>query len=150
MVTTTQPDGQRRLELLVVWRGSAGWFLKRGDNGSSGGGSGHTFSSTMRYGGTEVSFEFTGAAARRIILPDRSVDLGDHNVVLVDDVDAVTGPRFVKSLRIDPALDELRPSAPAVAGSPELVEFLQCAVTLDSVGAQRTTGGLCDALARIR
>jgi hypothetical protein len=104
----------------------------------------------MRYGGTEVSFEFIFAAARRVILPDRAVDLGDHNVVLVDDVDAVTGPRFVKSLRIDPAMEDLRPSVPAVAGSSELVEFLQCGVKLESVGAQRTTGGLCDEIARIR
>lgn len=150
IVATTQPGGQRRLELVVVWRGSPGWFLKGNERHSSGGGSGHTFSSTVRYGGTEVSFEFIGAAARRVILPDRSVDLGDHNVVLVDDVDAPTGPRFIKSLRIDPAIEELGLPAPAVVRSLELVEFLQCEVKLESVGAQRTTGGLCDALARIR
>lgn len=148
-VVTTHPDG-RRIELLLVWRGTPGWFLKSGARRSSGGGSAQSYSSTDQYGETEVSFEYVGTQGRRVILPNRSVDLGDHNVVLVDDVDATTGLRFLKSLRIDPGIDDPQALAPAIARSPELVEFLQCGVQLESVSAQRTTGGICDALARIR
>jgi hypothetical protein len=146
-VTTTHSDGQR-IELLIVWRGAPGWFLNGTERHSSGGGSGNSFSSIIRYGGTEVFFEYIGAQARRVILPNRPVELGDHNVVLVDDVDVATGPRFVRSLRFDPAIDDPRVLAPAIARSPELVEFLQCAVKLDSPSAQRTTGGICDAIGR--
>jgi len=147
VVTTTRPDGSR-LELMVVWRGTPGWFLKRGDNGSSGGGSGHSFSSTLRYGGTEVSFEFKGGEPRRLVLSGVTLDLGDHNVVLVDHVDAATGPRVVKSLRLDPAIDTRNFIAPAIPSSADLVGFLQCDVKLESVGAQRTTGAVCDVVAR--
>ena len=149
--------GRGTLELLVLWRGSPGWFMKGGGGSSSGGGStGPTLggapgpmirSSWISQGGVNLSVRFD-PAAQKAWIQDNEIDLRDANVILVDDVDSPTGPHVVRALRIDadyetkvetlpggpPGRGRTRPMAvPAqtfIRRSPELVEFLQCDATV--------------------
>src|SRR5262245_60153417 len=120
--THRETSGSYGLDLLVLWRGSPGWPLRGGGHGSSGGGEGMTGrrGMTIRYG--TLSFHAAlvpGAGLCQI--EGKDVPLGDHNVVLVDDVDEAAGPRIVKTLRIDPSIPEPTRIELAIRRSPELV-----------------------------
>ena len=127
-------NGRGTLELLVLWRGGPRWF-KKGDGGGSGGGgtmspdSKAVQSAWVSQGGVSLHVRFD-SAARKAWVQDNEIDLGDANVILVDDVDSAAGPRVVRTLRIDPDY-ETKPRMPVPAQtfirrSPELVEFLRC------------------------
>jgi hypothetical protein len=144
--------GRGTLELLILWRGSPGWFRKSagaasggGQSGSMGGGPSPMIRSEwMSQGGINLTVRFD-PAARKVWIQDKELALDEANVVLVDGVDSQEGPHVVRTLRIDPeyqtTLDVLpggpmgrgprmRPQAvPAqtfIRRSPELVQFLQC------------------------
>jgi len=128
--------GRGTLELLVLWRGSPGWFRKSG--GASGSGGGGTMGAGpgpmvrtewVSQGGVSLRVRFD-SVARRAWIQDNEIVLNDANVVLVDDVDSSAGPQIVRTLRIDPEY-ETAPMRPMpthmfIRRSPELVEFLQC------------------------
>jgi hypothetical protein len=73
----------------------------------------------------------------------KDVPLNDHNVVLVDDVDAPTGLRVIKTLRVDPTLPDTRSVHLAIRRSPELVSFLRCDVKLPDPRLQATMDLIC-------
>ena len=154
--------GNGTLELLILWRGSPGWFRKS-DGGASGGGQGGTMGPAptpmlrtqwISQGGVNLTVRFD-AAARRAWIQDSEIALGDANVVLVDSVDSAAGPQVVRTLRIDPEYQttvEALPQGPLTARgprtrphvvpiqtfirrSPELVEFLQCDTRLPDASA---------------
>lgn len=129
--------GNGTLELLVLWRGTPGWFRKSGGGASGSGGGGSMGagrgpmirSAWVSQGGVNLSVRFDPVARTAWIL-DAEIAMNDANVVLVDDVDSAAGPRVVRTLRIDPAY-RTTPATPAMAQlfirrAPELVEFLQC------------------------
>src|SRR5918993_2609518 len=95
-VTRYGSDGAHSLDLLVVWRGSPGWFMQGNKRGSSSGGSGDTFRETIRYGDLELELTFN--ASKRIAeIQGTAVELRDANVLLVDHVDASGGPQVVST-----------------------------------------------------
>ena len=105
------PAGRGTLELLILWRGSPGWFRK-GDGGGSGGGSGAggsmaggpspmIRSAWVSQGGVSLTVRFD-PAARKVWIQDKEIALDEANVVLVDGVDSPEGPQVVRTLRIDP------------------------------------------------
>jgi hypothetical protein len=128
--------GRGTLELLVLWRGSPLWFRRSagGASGSGGGGTHAPGSSMMRsewisQGGVSLSVRFD-PAARKAWIQEKEIELGDANVLLVDDVDSPAGPRVVSLVRIDGdyKADVTRP-APIhtfIRRSSDLVEFLRC------------------------
>jgi hypothetical protein len=149
--------GRGTLELLVLWRGTPGWFRK-GSGGASGrgggsagsvmGGGGPTpmiRSEWISQGGANLSVRFD-PAAHKAWIQDKEIELGDANVILVDGVDSSLGPQVVRMLRIDPDYEtrvELLPAGPSgrvrtrpivvpaqtfIRRSPELIEFLRCDV----------------------
>lgn len=133
--------GQGTLQLLVLWRGSPGWFRKSagGASGSGGGGSMGAGPSPMvrsewiAQGGVNLAVRFD-PVGRKAWIQDSEITLNDANVVLVDDVDSPAGPRVVRTLRVDPEY-QTTPASPApvqmfIRRSPELVEFLQCDIAL--------------------
>ena len=77
------------------------------------------------------------------LLEDETIPLGDHNVVLVDDVDAASGPRVVKTLRVDGALSELSRVEPVIARSPELVGYLRCDLRVPDARQQAMMDAVC-------
>ena len=138
--------GRGTLELLVLWRGSPGWFMKGGGGSSGGGGSaGSTMgggpspmirSSWISQGGVNLSVRLD-PGARKAWIQENEIDLGDTNVILVDGVDSPAGPHVVRTLRIDPEYQtEPKKPMPAqmfIRRSPELVEFLQCGVPVSGL-----------------
>ena len=144
--------------LLILWRGSPGW-VRKGDGGGSGGGSGAGGSMTggpspmirsawVSQGRVSLTVRFD-PAARKVWIQDKEIALAEANVVLVDGVDSPEGPQVVRTLRIDPEYQtavDLLPGGPVGRGprtrpqavpaqtfirrSPELVEFLQCDVSV--------------------
>ena len=124
------------MALLVLWRGSPGWFARGSSSGGSGGGSSRGGGSGSGYsyqwlsqGGLTFSIEFD--VERKIVrLLDREFDLTQSNVVLVDRVDASDGPTIAGTRWVEPPSD----GAPAgeieatIKRSPELFDYLQCHV----------------------
>jgi hypothetical protein len=125
--------------LLVLWRGTSGWFAaggRGGSSGSSGGGGGFGLSHAdeyLTYGGRTFTMQFDDD--KKIVrLLNQEISLKDTNVVLVDFVDSTGGPAIVGYRWVEPA----PPPPPIVAGgaadpiagvimrSPELYEYLRC------------------------
>ena len=157
--------GNGTLELLVLWRGTPGWFRKSA-GGASGGGGGSAGSvmggggpapmirsSWISQGGVNLSVRFD-PSTRKAWIQDSEITLENANVILVDGVDSPAGPQVVRTLRIDPDYEtkvETLPYGPPGRGprtrpmavsaqtfirrSTELVEFLQCDTRLPDASA---------------
>lgn len=132
-------DGTNSLDLLVLWRGTPGWFM-RGDasaGGDSGrGGFGHwTMTHTMSYGDIRLTIrlqstskEFEPATTVLSIL-DREVPLRNTNVVLIDGADSGT-PTIVGTQHVDPTFAGPDAIAAIIKRSRDLFQFLQCDAAL--------------------
>jgi hypothetical protein len=149
-LASVDASGRGTLQLMILWRGTPGWFM-RGDGGSSSSGGGSIgagaammYSFSLSQGGIELNARFD-PSARKLWVQDKEIALDDANVVLVDAVDSPAGPQVVRTLRIDPEFETtMEPPPYAVPGrgpqlrprpmpvqtfirrSPELIEFLQC------------------------
>jgi len=126
--------------LLVLWRGTPGWFVSRGgaSSGSDGGGGSSSSSSSyayeyISYGGRTFTMWFDDS--RKIVkLFNQEISLKDTNVVLVDFVDSperttVVGSRWVEPGPPAPPLVNgatADPIAGVIMRSPELYEYLRC------------------------
>lgn len=128
------------LALLVLWRGSPGWFSGGSGNSSSGGGSSpagrEVGSFTLTYGGRTFSIDLDYTARVAQVL-DQEISLAETNILLVDNVDAPSGGRIVGRHWVDPKLPEVGASGPtldtdpavvAIRRAPEAGAFLQCEV----------------------
>ena len=147
-VADVKGDGTRALRMLVLWRGSPGWFARGSDgSSSSSGGDGRRYHSTIRRGDLQLQVELdtetrlvTISQAPLVPLPQspniqtatvksKQLDLGDRNVILVDEVDGSKGAQIIGTLRVDPALPAGRSPLPLgdiLSQSQELVSFLRC------------------------
>ena len=132
--------------LLVLWRGTPGWFSKGGRGGGwAGGGSG----GSSGFGRTGYAYEYVSQGGltflmefdydKRIVkILNQEISLKETNVVLVDFVDSVNGPTIVGYRWIDPG----PPAPPLVPGAvpdpiagvisrnPDLFEYLRCDLSL--------------------
>ena len=133
-------DG-RSTTLLVLWRGTPGWFSKgdgRGGSGSGGGSSAqgsrsHGFEELWQ-GGLSFRMEFDDDA-RIVTMMNQELSLDSVNVVLVDFVDSANGATIVGTRWIEPAAAADKPAAvdaiaSVVRRSPELFDYLRCDLTL--------------------
>ena len=132
------------LDLAVVWRGSPGWFTVSSHGGSSGG-SASGYHSTQRYGNTEFGFTLKDSP-RTVTIADKSIELGDHNVVLVDGVDDPGGLKVIKSLKVDPEFANRREIEAVLGRSQEVVTFLRCDLKLDNAAQQKMIDIFCGRL----
>jgi hypothetical protein len=117
--------GSEQLRLLVLWRGSPGWyFVPGGRIGGSSGGRGGTHS-TIEYG--DVHLTLDSGADDTVFVNGREVHLGTDNVVYVDDVDATGGARVVRTSRIPSKMPgSAGQIGLAIRDLPEIVTYLQC------------------------
>lgn len=124
----TQGD---KLTLLVLWRGTPGWWSRANHGGGGGGGNGEREFQQIREGGLtfQIDYDFRAGTAS---LVERTISLTDVNVILVDNVDGPTRPVIVGMRFIDPQLPASEPDAPLamIRREPELYEFLRCDVGL--------------------
>jgi hypothetical protein len=144
--TSRDGAGTERLDLLVLWRGSLGWGLRGQSSGASGGGGmGSRRGMTVQYGGRSLyaALDAASVGGRTAQIEDAKITLGDHNVVLVDEVDSASGPRVVKTLRVDAALPEPRRIDLVIARSPELVAYLRCDLKLPDPKQQAMMDVVC-------
>jgi hypothetical protein len=143
-------DG-RVTTLLVLWRGTPGWFSRGGGGGGSGGsggvGPGGSYGTQwVSQGGLTFTLEYD-YDKRVVKVLDQEVSLDQTNVVLVDSVDSAAGPVVVGLRWVEPA-----PAEPSTAGdaigaivrrAPELFEFLRCDVELSDPAMQAMMPIVC-------
>ena len=89
-VTERVGNGPVQLRLLVLWRGTPGWFFVRGGSIASTS-DGTRTNLTIEYG--DVRLKLSHGAGDTVGINGREVHLGTDNVVYVDDVDAPAGAR---------------------------------------------------------
>jgi hypothetical protein len=123
------PDGPMLVDLVVLWRGSPGWYDESTDSAEVGGSSGaHRIRS--RTGLVEIRFD---SSTRVVQVHGNAVPLQNNNVLLLDDVDGSGGVKIAGMLRVDPPV---RPTSKGgqnvdvidavVQQSSELFEYLRC------------------------
>lgn len=162
-VVATYVTHAGELALLVLWRGSPGWWGGRSHRGSGGGGvrAGQEFGSVFEtYGDRTISIELN-FTARTATLAGQNISLADTNVVLVDDIDAAAGPRIVGRQRIDASLPQVDRDRMTIDDDPAIIairraaaaDYLQCDIPipapagLDSGSSDAATAArLLDAL----
>ena len=137
------PTGAVYLDLLVVWRGSAGWMLNLTSGASSGGGMSDSRRGMTLHYGDRSFYAALNTIPRTVEIDDRTLPLNDDNVVLVDDVDAPSGLHVVKTLRVDSKLSDAHRVDEAIARSPELVSYLRCDLKLSDPRFQAAMNILC-------
>ena len=117
--------------LIVLWRGSPGWFWRDGnDRAETTSGSSERMVYTLTSGTVhaEIEYDVSGNTAR---LLNREVSLKDATVVLVDNVDSLGGPVIVGERVVSPGSGT--PGNPEVGVfqlNPDLYDFLQCHAAL--------------------
>lgn len=146
-ITEQQGDGPVELEMLILWRGNPGWFLRAGGSSSSGSGvvrgDHRTNHETIVQGGVRLTYGYD-SQTRLATVQGTTFDLRESNVVLVDDVDAPGGARVSGTLRV-------ARSMPGSAGqiglvlrtSPEIMAFLRCDARAPESPAKAYVDRLC-------
>jgi hypothetical protein len=142
--TRQLPSGEV-LELLILWRGTPGWFTRGGLASSSGGLSGDNWRHRFSQGGLE--FEAALDLKTRIAsVQGQLVKLGKANVILVDDVDSPRGTRVAGTLTVDASLGKesgpLR-ILPVLARSKEIRDYLRCDTELSVERLQERLAPVC-------
>jgi len=139
-----------RTTLLVLWRGSPGWFSP-GDRGSGVGGGGYDgYWLTARGLTFTVLFDFARRTARIL---EKDISLADTNVVLIDFADrpigaALAGYHWIDVPRLDPAVADPVPAI--IQRTPFLFDYLQCDVRLTTAGLDALRVELCNQVRPVR
>jgi hypothetical protein len=142
---TDRIDADEALVLLVLWRGSAGWYAKGGRSGSSGGGNASI--DRERFWEGSYEFEVTVDRTKRVArVLDTDIDLNKANVVFIDEVDSK--PRIVKTALVKSTIDATQPSGPDreltfFGQLPEVREYVQCETRLPDERMQARLAPIC-------
>ena len=143
------------ITLLVLWRGTPGWFTK-GARGGSGGGGGtggtdgtYRAQQTIAAGGRTFALDFElGKDTKLVRMLGQDISLQAVNVILVDDANSASGPRIVGSQWVEPAREGQSGDGDVIAGivkrTPALFEYLQCDLVLDDPLMKGMTPIMCD------
>jgi hypothetical protein len=143
VITEGRADGIANLELLVLWRGAAGCFLRPRSLTSGGGTSEGHSRLLIRRGDLQLTLEYD-RPTRVVTIQGTAVRLAADNVVFVDDVDAPGGPRVTGTMRVERAM----PGSPGQIGlvlreSREIMAFLRCDAGLPDRPERAWLGRLC-------
>jgi hypothetical protein len=123
------PTGPLRIDLLVLWRGSPGWFDQRTSIVGAGGSDGvHVVKLATRT--LEIQFD---SRARTVQVQGQVVALQQNNVLLLDEVDSPGGAKLAGVLRVDATISpsaggglNVDPIDAMLQQAPELVKYLRC------------------------
>jgi hypothetical protein len=141
-IASVETSGERELQLLVLWRGTPGWFYGGRSRGSGGGGGLIRHSASFGDIMLDVELQTEDRVAR---VQGQTLSLGNANVILVDDVDSGS-PRVLGTRTVDAQLSAS--GSPDVAGqiirkSPDLLAFLKCDVVVPDPKLQPAAAALC-------
>ena len=103
VITERHNDGVDQLELLVLWRGAGGWFLRPGSMTSGRGTSAEHSHLTIRRGNLQLTLEYD-RPTRVVTIQGKPFNLPGDNVVFVDAVDVPEGPRVTGTMRVAQAM----------------------------------------------
>jgi hypothetical protein len=134
-VTDRVGNGPVHLRLLVLWRGTPGWyFLAAGRIAESFDGA--RTHQTIEYGSIRLTLDY--GADDAVTINGRELHLGSDNVVYVDDVDALTGARVIRTSRIPSPLPGSEGQIGlAIRDVPEVVAYMQCDARTSDAQRQR-------------
>ena len=114
-------------ELVLLWRGRPGWYMKAGPRAEHASGNSESYSVSLEYPGTRLAMSYD--RRRREATVGRKVQLlpAEANTIFVDQVDDPGGPTIVgfTTLRLLPTMTNAS-LADAFSHSPAAVAFLQC------------------------
>jgi hypothetical protein len=143
-VTRVTPSGDA-LELIILWRGTPGWFTGGRSSSSSGG----TSNDGWRHRFSQGDLEFEAALdfkTRIANVQGQIIKLGSANVILVDGVDSPKGARVAGTLTVDARLGDgdgpLR-ILPVLARSKEIRDYLRCDTALSEERLQERLAPVC-------
>jgi len=123
-LTERTGNGPEQLRLLVLWRGTPGWYFVPGGRISESG-DGARRRQTIEYGDIRLTLDY--GAGDALAINGREVRLGTDNLVYVDDVDAVAGARVVRTSRIPPKLPgSAGQIGLAIRDLSDVVAYLKC------------------------
>jgi hypothetical protein len=147
-LTTTSPSGTT-LDLLVLWRGSPGWFLASAPEGAkSGGWSGGSIGQPTIvhqenvFGDVRLIVEFNPDTSVATI-QGREISLQGAQVVLVDQIDSDTAVFLGTRTLADGRLPDEHQLYPLFQQSAELQAFLQCDVALADAFLHQVVRQVC-------
>ena len=157
-ITKQRQNGDGELELLVLWRGSPGWFLEGGKDGRSGsvtwggrasgrpGDSRETVDHQVFLGGLALHLQFN-MQERTARVQDIEVSLQNANVILVDQVDSREDLTVVGTRWVDPQISGVPVRIEQILGrASELVDFLRCDASVPDPLVQGMVQMICDEL----
>jgi len=150
------------LDLLVLWRGRAGWFQRTGSAGGGTGGS-STLSPGLkgqvsrytRYGDVTIAFS-ADFDAQTVTIDDSAIRLDTINIVMVDGVDIPGGRTIIRMTRVDPVLPLTAATNLALAQrSGDVRDYLQCQLPMPPPAGKVVSPPLrvitvCEQLQRLR
>jgi len=144
------PDGTSQLELLVLWRGNPGWFMRSDSEESSSHGSvrasvddKEVFAEQLSYGALRLEWEYD-RGKHTLRVQDHDVSVKSYNVILVDEVDAADGAQIAGSLDVDPSFAGEPAGVEAIVRrSPEIYSFLRCDATVADAYTQSAIEAMC-------
>ena len=143
-VTRVTPSGDA-LELIILWRGTPGWFTGGRLSSSSGGTSKDGWRNRFSQGGLEfeAALDFKTRIAN---VQGQIIKLGGANVILVDGVDSPKGARVAGTLTVDGRLgdgDGPFRILPVLARSKEIRDYLRCDTALAEERLQERLAPVC-------
>ena len=133
-------------ELLALWRGSPGWYLKRqGPTGASYSRSSGQFSASIQQGGRDLNLVVDQPTSLARVGGKTLKIRPGGNVILIDGVDEGDGMQFrLASEKVDFTAAEIRPGGMGLnailATAPAVAAFLRCDVGLADEHANRQLG----------
>jgi hypothetical protein len=97
---------------------------------TAGGGTSDSFQQTVVYGGANLHFRFVSSTRQFVFLDRAAVDLGDANVVLVDNATDVRKVAIVTKVKIPSKLTGPGELIEPFGRSKGILEFLRCEAKL--------------------
>jgi hypothetical protein len=114
-------------ELVVLWRGTPGWYMKQGPRAEHASGNSESLSVSLEYAGTRVSMSYDRRRREATVGTKAQILPPEVNTIFVDKVDDPSGPTIVgfTTLRLSRMMTNVRVAA-ALSQSSAAVTFLQC------------------------